>query len=96
MWATCKESLTENNVCVLRQRAAFMTSALILGAVFFLCCMVLFLGVREQSGECAIYSIEVFHSSHIDNGMQVILSCGPVNQPDLLLNVFEGGFSLLH
>ncbi|KAF4070513.1 hypothetical protein AMELA_G00286290 [Ameiurus melas] len=27
-----------------------MSSALILGALFFLCCMVLFLGVREQSG----------------------------------------------
>ncbi|XP_058246112.1 sodium-dependent lysophosphatidylcholine symporter 1-B-like isoform X2 [Hemibagrus wyckioides] len=31
-------------------RAAFMTSALILGALFFLCCMVLLLGVKELSG----------------------------------------------
>ncbi|TSL97339.1 Sodium-dependent lysophosphatidylcholine symporter 1-A [Bagarius yarrelli] len=30
-------------------RAAFMTSALILGALFFLCCLVLFLGVKEQN-----------------------------------------------
>lgn len=73
-----------------------MTSALILGAVFFLCCMVLFLGVREQSGESAIYSIEVFRTSHTDNDLQVTLSCGPVNQPDLLLNVCEDSFSLLH
>ncbi|KAI4878146.1 hypothetical protein NFI96_028399, partial [Prochilodus magdalenae] len=31
-------------------REAFMTSALVLGALFFLCCMLLFLGVKEQSG----------------------------------------------
>lgn len=62
-----------------------MTSALILGALFFLCCMVLFLGVREQSGECAIYSIEVFHVAHSDNGSQVTLLCGRVNQPDQIL-----------
>ncbi|KAG9270365.1 sodium-dependent lysophosphatidylcholine symporter 1-like [Astyanax mexicanus] len=31
-------------------REAFMMSALVLGALFFLCCMVLFLGVKEQSG----------------------------------------------
>ncbi|XP_030641050.1 sodium-dependent lysophosphatidylcholine symporter 1-B-like [Chanos chanos] len=30
-------------------RKAFMTSALVVGAVFFLCSLVLFLGVREQS-----------------------------------------------
>ncbi|XP_035392354.1 sodium-dependent lysophosphatidylcholine symporter 1 [Electrophorus electricus] len=29
-------------------RQAFMTSALVLGAGFFLCCMILFLGVKEQ------------------------------------------------
>ncbi|KAM9475487.1 sodium-dependent lysophosphatidylcholine symporter 1-B-like [Clarias gariepinus] len=33
---------------------AFMTSALIMGALFFLCSMVLFLGVREQSGPAGI------------------------------------------
>uniref|UniRef100_A0A4W4E0F6 Major facilitator superfamily (MFS) profile domain-containing protein n=1 Tax=Electrophorus electricus TaxID=8005 RepID=A0A4W4E0F6_ELEEL len=32
-------------------RQAFMTSALVLGAGFFLCCMILFLGVKEQKGE---------------------------------------------
>ncbi|XP_017551940.1 sodium-dependent lysophosphatidylcholine symporter 1 [Pygocentrus nattereri] len=32
-------------------RVAFMTSALVLGALFFLCCMLLFLGVKEQSGK---------------------------------------------
>uniref|UniRef100_A0A3B1J6K0 Major facilitator superfamily domain containing 2a-like 2 n=1 Tax=Astyanax mexicanus TaxID=7994 RepID=A0A3B1J6K0_ASTMX len=32
-------------------REAFMMSALVLGALFFLCSMVLFLGVKEQSGE---------------------------------------------
>ncbi|XP_047655664.1 sodium-dependent lysophosphatidylcholine symporter 1-B-like [Tachysurus fulvidraco] len=35
-------------------QAAFMTSALFLCALFFLCCMVLFLGVREQSGSADI------------------------------------------
>lgn len=36
------------------QREAFMTAALALGALFFLCCMVLFLGVKEQSGESSL------------------------------------------
>ncbi|XP_026781487.3 sodium-dependent lysophosphatidylcholine symporter 1-B-like [Pangasianodon hypophthalmus] len=44
-------------------RAAFMTSALLLGALFFLCCMVLFLGVREQSGPASV-QIER-HSSYL-------------------------------
>ncbi|XP_053536537.1 sodium-dependent lysophosphatidylcholine symporter 1-B-like [Ictalurus punctatus] len=37
-----------SNASLQNTRAAFMSSALILGALFFLCCMVLFLGVREQ------------------------------------------------
>ena len=39
------------------QREAFMTSALVLGALFFLCCMLLFLGVKEQSGKSAVHFI---------------------------------------
>lgn len=33
------------------QRGAFLTSAVAVGAVFFLCSLVLFLGVKEQKGE---------------------------------------------
>uniref|UniRef100_A0A673HFE6 Zgc:171501 n=1 Tax=Sinocyclocheilus rhinocerous TaxID=307959 RepID=A0A673HFE6_9TELE len=37
-------------VCVSYQRTAFMISALVMSALFFVCCMVLFLGVKEQRG----------------------------------------------
>ncbi|KTF95276.1 hypothetical protein cypCar_00034010, partial [Cyprinus carpio] len=37
-------------VCVSHQRSAFMISALVMSALFFVCCMVLFLGVKEQRG----------------------------------------------
>uniref|UniRef100_A0A672R3J6 Zgc:171501 n=1 Tax=Sinocyclocheilus grahami TaxID=75366 RepID=A0A672R3J6_SINGR len=40
--------------CVSHQRSAFMISALVMSALFFVCCMVLFLGVKEQRG--AAYS----------------------------------------
>lgn len=36
---------------------------------------------------CAIYNIEVIHGPRSDNDLQVILSCGHVNQPDQLLNL---------
>ncbi|XP_031649182.1 sodium-dependent lysophosphatidylcholine symporter 1-like [Oncorhynchus kisutch] len=34
-------------------RKAFLTSALVIGGLFFLCCLVLFLGVKEQQGDLA-------------------------------------------
>ncbi|KAF5907304.1 sodium-dependent lysophosphatidylcholine symporter 1-like, partial [Clarias magur] len=46
------DAITDPLVGYLRE--AFMTSALLLGALFFLCSMVLFLGVREQSGPVGI------------------------------------------
>ncbi|XP_046727175.1 sodium-dependent lysophosphatidylcholine symporter 1-B-like [Silurus meridionalis] len=39
-------------------QTAFMTSALILGALFFLCCIVLFLGVREQSVPAGVQKVK--------------------------------------
>lgn len=39
------------------QQQAFLTSALVTGALFFLCSLVLFLGVTEQQG-----------GSHVANG----------------------------
>uniref|UniRef100_A0A673NC32 Zgc:171501 n=1 Tax=Sinocyclocheilus rhinocerous TaxID=307959 RepID=A0A673NC32_9TELE len=41
-------------VWVSHQRSAFMIAALVMSALFFVCCMVLFLGVKEQRG--AAYS----------------------------------------
>lgn len=39
-------------ICVFfPQQKAFLTSALVIGALFFLCSLVLFLGVKEQQGE---------------------------------------------
>ena len=36
---------------VILQRRAYLISALVIGALYFLCCLVLFLGVKEQLGK---------------------------------------------
>ncbi|XP_062854250.1 sodium-dependent lysophosphatidylcholine symporter 1-B-like, partial [Trichomycterus rosablanca] len=51
-------------------RSAFMTSALILGALYFLCCMVLFLGVKEQSGPVGVRIQR--HSSYLADLKKII------------------------
>lgn len=33
------------------QQKAFLTSAMVMGALFFLCSLILFLGVKEKQGE---------------------------------------------
>ncbi|KAM9429710.1 sodium-dependent lysophosphatidylcholine symporter 1-like [Salvelinus alpinus] len=49
MAAACQQTVT-----LQATRKAFLTSALVIGGLFFLCCLVLFLGVKEQ--QAPLYS----------------------------------------
>uniref|UniRef100_A0A4W5K686 Major facilitator superfamily domain containing 2a-like 2 n=1 Tax=Hucho hucho TaxID=62062 RepID=A0A4W5K686_9TELE len=40
-------------------RKAFLTSALVIGGLLFLCCLALFLGVKEQQGESRVRTLEL-------------------------------------
>lgn len=46
-------------MCVLlQQRKAYLIAALVLGVFYFLCCLVLFLGVKEQLGKNKCFNME--------------------------------------
>uniref|UniRef100_A0A6Q2YEN5 Uncharacterized protein n=1 Tax=Esox lucius TaxID=8010 RepID=A0A6Q2YEN5_ESOLU len=71
----------ENTLQATRQ--AFLTSALVMGGLYFLCCLVLFLGVKEQQTPPS--SLERIHRSYLSI-LKLLVSHIPLQQ--LVLGMF--------
>uniref|UniRef100_A0A8C8CVG7 Uncharacterized protein n=1 Tax=Oncorhynchus tshawytscha TaxID=74940 RepID=A0A8C8CVG7_ONCTS len=61
--AACQQLDTPAPQTVTQQATAFLTSALVIGGLFFLCCTVLFLGVKEQ--QAPLYSLARVRLSYL-------------------------------